>query len=275
MIISLWEALKPIFPKSLRPAVRLIYRRYMRLYCWYVGLWDRWQIKGTGFDSLPSATLRYRVHGSPHINGFLEVGRNCVADVDRALQRIDQSLSSFSRILDFGCGCGRTIIWLRNLAPNSELFGTDIDSKAIAWCRRNIEVATFEVNSPEPPLPFPDASFDLILGITVFTQIGEDHHFQWLDELQRVVRTGGLVLITIRGETCWRTLDREEIDQIRRDGFLFRVTGYMKGIFPEWYQAAYHTRGYIESQYAKRFQILSYLEAGLDNSQDIILLQKR
>ncbi len=80
--------------------------------------------------------------------------------------------------------------------------------------------------------------------------------------------------MTIRGETCWKTLDAEEIEKVRRDGSLIRVTEYMKGIFSEWYQAAYHTREYIENEYAKFVEILGYLEAGLNNSQDVILLRK-
>jgi ubiquinone/menaquinone biosynthesis C-methylase UbiE len=274
MVIAVWELIKPLLPKGFRPAVRLAYRRYMRVFCWYVGLWDRWQIKGTEFKQLPSASLRYRVHGSPNIDGFLDVGRRCAIDVQSALHKYGRELESFDKILDFGCGCGRTMLWLRNLVPQSQLFGTDIDTEAISWCEEHLPEATFDANGHEPPLRYPTDSFDLILGITVFTQIGEDYHFKWLKELCRIVKKGGVVLVTIRGEACWKTLDAEEIATIRRDGSLFRVTGYMKGIFPEWYQAAYHTREYIENEYAKFFVVLGYLEAGLDNSQDVILLRK-
>lgn len=275
MIIALWECLKPLLPKSLRPAVRLVYRWYMRSYCRYVGLWDRREITRRGLEHLPSASLRYRVHGSPHIDGFLDVGKRCARDVQRALNIAGYKLENCGKILDFGCGCGRTMLWLQDLTAGSQLYGTDIDGEAIGWCESHLPQGTFGVNGHEPPLAYPDEYFDLILGITVFTQIGEDNHRRWIQELGRIVRPDGIILVTIRGETCWRTLDAEEIEQLEKEGSLFRVTGYMKGIYPEWYQAAYHTKEYIQREYGKCFEILEYLEAELDNSQDIVLLRKK
>ena len=48
----------------------------------------------------------------------------------------------------------------------------------------------------------------------------------------------------------------------------------MKGIFPEWYQIAYHTKEYVFNRYAKHFDVLDYIPGGLANLQDMVILKK-
>ncbi len=271
---DLWGVIKPYVPQQARPVVRLFYRRYMRVLCWYVGLWDRWHVKKTGFGQLPSASLRYRVHGSPYIDGFLRVGKQCGEDIEVALGKVGRDLGSFRHILDFGCGCGRSLIWFADRSLPSRFYGTDVDADAIAWCRDNLDFAAFYVNNPLPKLDYASGMFDLVCAITVFTQLNETFQFRWLEELKRVIKPKGILLLTVRGEYCWETLSDGEIAQVKREGFLFRVTDYMKGIFPEWYQAAYHTQDYIYGKYSAYFDILEYIPRGLDHSQDMIVLRK-
>ena len=61
---------------------------------------------------VPPASLRFRVHGDVDVRSFLETGNRCGQDINEALVRARTDMSSFRNILDFGCGCRRTIIWL-------------------------------------------------------------------------------------------------------------------------------------------------------------------
>ena len=271
---DLWQVIRPYVPPQARPVIRLLYRRYMQVLCWYVGLWDRWHIKKTGFERLPSASLRYRVHGSPYIDGFLKVGKQCREDIEAALMKVGRDLGSFQNVLDFGCGCGRSLIWFANQPSPCRFYGTDVDADAIAWCRNNLDFAAFNVNNPLPGLDYPSEMFDLICGITVFTQLNEAFQLRWLEELKRVAKPQGIVLITVCGEYYSKRLSDEEIARVKKEGFLFKVTDYMKGIFPEWYQSAYHTQDYIYENYTAYFDILDYIPEGLDHSQDMIVLKK-
>lgn len=183
-------------------------------------------------------------------------------------------IDNFDRILDFGCGCGRTLLWFADSAQEGQFHGTDIDTEAIAWCRDRLDFAQFGVNDAEPVLGYPDASFDLVYAVSVFTQLNEAHQFQWLEELRRIVRPGGLVLVTLHGEHCWQTLDPTAQAQIRETGFLFRKTDQMKGIFPDWYQTAYHTKAYVLERYVDYFEILEYTPKGLVDFQDMVVLRR-
>ncbi|MCA1697943.1 MAG: class I SAM-dependent methyltransferase [Actinobacteria bacterium] len=49
-----------------------------------------------------------------------------------------------------------------------------------------------------PPLPQPDAYFDLVWATSVFTHIS-DHWSAWLLELHRLLKDGGLLIATFLG----------------------------------------------------------------------------
>jgi SAM-dependent methyltransferase len=126
---------------------------------------------------LPPDELQYRVSGVRDGEAtFRESGRISAVEIEAALASWERPLDSFARILDFGCGCGRIVMWLEGLAAQTELCGTDIDADALEWASANFPYARFERNGRYPPLPFPDAHFDLVFSSSVFTHI--DQHAQ-------------------------------------------------------------------------------------------------
>ena len=52
------------------------------------------------------------------------------------------------KILDWGCGCGRLIEVFNYLTKNKELYGCDIDSEAIGWCKDNLKNIEFNTIPP-------------------------------------------------------------------------------------------------------------------------------
>jgi SAM-dependent methyltransferase len=53
-----------------------------------------------------------------------------------------------------------------------------------------------------PPLPIPDAQFDVVTAFSVFTHIDELES-PWLLELRRILKPGGLLYATIHDESQW------------------------------------------------------------------------
>lgn len=104
------------------------------------------------------------------------------------------------RVLDFGCGAGRTLRhFLGEAAEGGSFYGCDIDAPSIAWLESNLSppLQVF-ANEVKPPLPLEAESLDLIWAISVFTHIA-DQWPAWLVELHRVLRDGGLLIATILG----------------------------------------------------------------------------
>ena len=105
-----------------------------------------------------------------------------------------------SRILDFGCGAGRTLVhFTPEIERGAEVWGCDIDEESIEWVQAHL-CPPFQAfrNEPMPPLPFEDASVDVVYAMSVFTHLS-DTWSAWLLELHRVLKPGGFLLATLLG----------------------------------------------------------------------------
>jgi SAM-dependent methyltransferase len=120
-----------------------------------------------------------------------------------------------ARILEWGCGPGRIVRHLAQLGQGlgMQVFGTDYDRASIEWCKSAIPGVTFAMNGLQPPLAFPDASFDVIYSSSVLTHLSEAMHYAWLRENLRVVKKNGLVIFTTGGDRMKDKLLPAEIRQ--------------------------------------------------------------
>lgn len=258
LLLSLWHSL----PDQIRFAILRVVQRNNRLYRWlmfrHADAKDR--VDGS-IGLLPPAELRYRVSASPEAEEFIKVGKICAADIQSAVKSVGRELGAFTRILDFGCGCGRTLVHMKNLAPNAQIDGIDIDTKAIEWCKQNLNFASFSLSKETPPIDYAGDTFDFIYVISVFTHLDEDYQFRWLEELRRIAKPGALLLLTLHG------LNGDK-------GFVFERT-YEEGLFPAWYQNSYHSKDYVFENFSKYFEILGYFPRSMGAFQDVVMLQKR
>ena len=196
------------------------------------------------------------------------------------------SLDSFERILDFGCGSGRILVWLRELGERAELHGVDIDGRAIAWVSENLPWVTARVNRARPPLDVPDGFFDLIYNHSVFTHIDEGYQDEWLTELQRVTRPGGIVLLTVHGEHVVNQMasaaeagggDPSSVcRRLAEHGIVFLADdAWVGGPFPDFYHTTLHAPWYVFAHWSRWFVIRAYLPRGALDFQDVVVLERR
>ena len=188
------STIRTVLSQKVKPIVWFAhYRIYIPALCYYYSKTDSRDIKGREFQHLPPPSLRYRVNGTPKIQVFLNQGRKRANGIEACLSAVGKQLESFENVLDFACGCGRTIMWFESKKVN--FYGTDIDAEAVQWCQDNLKFAKFTTNGATPPLEYEDGKFDFIYAVSVFTHLDENLQFQWLLELRRVLRTEGILII--------------------------------------------------------------------------------
>jgi SAM-dependent methyltransferase len=105
-------------------------------------------------------------------------------------------VARMERVLDFGVGTGRMLAQF--LPFGLALHGVDVNPAAVAWTSRKLAgFAAIEQSRLEPPLPYADGFFDLVLANSVFTHMPYAAQPGWIAELARVLKPGGCALITV------------------------------------------------------------------------------
>jgi SAM-dependent methyltransferase len=223
----------------------------------------------------PGDELISRVVGAPDHTWFFWTGRESIGELERTLAIAGRSLDSFESVLDFGCGCGRMLLWMEEVGRTRALYGTDIDAEAIAWCREHIPYATVSVNDADPPLPYPDGAFDLVFNHSVFTHVDERRQDAWLSELQRVTRPGGFLVLSTHGEVALGEDPWSIRSRLEREGIVFIDDVFPTDFaLPDWYQNTYHAPWYVFEHWGRWFEIHGYVPGGALGVQDHILLKR-
>jgi SAM-dependent methyltransferase len=214
---------------------------------------------------LPPRRLMVRVAGTADADWFLRSGR---AAYDAIVAHVP--LAAVESVLDFGCGCGRVTRYWNEFAGG--VAGSDVNAKAIDWCRQNLGFASFERNALAPPLVFDAASFDLVYALSVFTHLTAELQLAWRDELLRVLRPGGTLLVTTHGRSYVPRLDPDERRRFERGELVVRW-GDAPGTN---LCSAYHPEPYLRDTFADGFQFLELEPEGArgNPTQDIVLLRK-
>ncbi len=223
-------------------------------------------------ESIPPKYLRKRVHGDEDILSFERIGKQVSSDI-YSIAKTTIKLDEYSRILDFGCGCGRVIQHFQELYKNASFYGVDIDKEAILWCQNHLsKIGEFSANEQSPPLLFKDDFFDFIYSISVFTHLPEDMQLLWLEELRRVTKSGGYLFLTVHGEELLNATE-ESKKHLQKAGFFYSVGSGTAGL-PDFYQTSFHTEEYIHRCWSKFFEIEKIIKKGIANHQDLIVCRK-
>ncbi len=214
---------------------------------------------------LPPRRLMVRVAGTADADWFLRSGR---AAYDAIAAHVP--LDSLESVLDFGCGCGRVTRYWESFA--GAVSGSDVNEQAIEWCRKNLGFASFERNELAPPLVFGAGTFDLVYALSVFTHLTAALQVAWRDELLRVLRSGGLLLLTTHGRSYVPRLDEEERARFEHGELVVRW-GDVPGTN---LCSAYHPERYLRETFAQGFTLLELEPEGArgNPTQDLVLLRK-
>ena len=164
-------------------------------------------------------------------------------------------------VLDFGCGSGRLLAGWYALAGEHALAGCDINGELIGWAREYLPASLdLRVTALQPPLPYPDRSFDVVFVVSVFTHLSLASQRRWVDELRRILRPGGAALLTLHGASYVHHIfpaQPEMAERLTRDGHVVTPVG-AEGSNQF---ASLHTRGFVRSLFSG-FELTGFFPNG-------------
>ena len=184
VVRSLWFKVSPTMRYRLR-----------RLFFFPLDTWER--IAGKTHHYVPPRGSVF-TGGSAGAAGFIAFGNQQVA-----LLKKHSALKPNHRVLDIGCGVGRTAIGLTEFLDKSGSYdGFDVVEKGIEWCQNGIGNDFSYFNFTHVPLfndlyrksgsnaasfsfPYQDNSFDKLFSFSVFTHMGIPEIQNYLHEMNR------------------------------------------------------------------------------------------
>lgn len=242
----------------------------------------------SGEGPIPPRRLRARA-GAPGVREYREGGARAAIELAAGLRGAGGELATQVAILDFGCGAGRVLPHVAGLVPGAACIGCDVDRDAIEWARAHRPGLDWTLSSFEPPLPFAAESFDLVYAVSVFSHLGRGPQDRWLAELARVLRPGGVALLSVHGptafeafrtgrvRTAWCPNDVFVREPLRERDFVFTpyarspwTAADLPGVGRD-YGLAFHGHGFIRETWRPHLSVRGIAIRAVTGWQDLVV----
>ena len=109
-------------------------------------------------------------------------------------------------------------------------------------------------------------------ALSVFTHLTEELQRAWRDELRRVLRPGGRLLLTTHGRSYLPRLDSDERNRFEEGELVVRWSDLPGSNLC----SAYHPEAYVRSTLADGFELLTIDPEGArgNPTQDVVVLRR-
>jgi SAM-dependent methyltransferase len=137
---------------------------------------------------------------------------------------LGERLRTGGAVLDAGCGTGGFLAWLLHEGGFERACGIEPSEEALELARRRLPSAELRP-ATLAAVPFPEASFDLVVSNDVLQHVLEAELEESMRELRRVLRPGGALLVRTNGarrlrreRDDWRAFDRAGLVRLLEGG---------------------------------------------------------
>jgi ubiquinone/menaquinone biosynthesis C-methylase UbiE len=215
------------------------------------------------YDFAEASPLR----AATHCRALAGVARQHVADL------------AGLRVLDWGCGWGRLARTFAASTTFGEMWGLDVDHDNLAWARANVPGVKFLHAPLYPPTELPDDHFDLVYAVSVMTHLTRDAQTKWLTEVRRVLRPGGLAMLTFHGRTALAFasafVTERTVTNFMRNGFDDATDcDHLDSIIGAgYYKNTFQTPDDVRTHWGRHLKVIETREAAV-GLQDVAVLAK-
>jgi SAM-dependent methyltransferase len=258
--------------------------------------------------SVKSESIRQRLHRRPfpdfarlgiytgdNPDYHLDGGFGNAADISRLAAEFGVPVNDARNVLDFGCGTSRILRYLVEFIPGPQYYGSEVFEDNVKWGTAAFPEVRYLHQGNLPPLPLASGQFDLVYAYSIFSHLDENSHHQWLGEFSRIIRAGGLLIITVQSVTLLNRCRADPemaaslsmttsdltnvVRQFEANGFAFhrcydRSSLAAGGLDANTFGLTYLTPEYLAKSASPNFEILLHDEGAIAQFQDWVVLRR-
>jgi SAM-dependent methyltransferase len=204
-------------------------------------------------------------------------------------------ITPIKTLLDFGCGWGRFTRLFVHDVEEAGLIAVDPWGEALQMSRQHMPYAAFIQSELEPPLMFRNNFFDVVFANSVFSHLSESNALAWIQEIQRILRPGGLLIATThpkfflivvqelknsirKAESDWHDfLKKADIDieqallNLEQGQFVHIVTGQNNGLYGD----SCVPEAYIRNVWGEFLELVEFTDDQTKFPQATFVLRKQ
>lgn len=255
-------------------------------------------VDGVAMPGFPPAELQEQIVGGSNVATLREA--------DRFYRLLKQTYAALrgpfvpeTRILDFGVGWGRYArFFLKDVEPEN-IHGVDVVQAMLDTLVAARVPGSFALIEPKGKLPHTAGFFDIAFAYSVFSHLPEPVHLHWLVEIARVMKPGGIVVLTTQprrflefvltlpgqpetGLSAWHRQLRAGVQRVRdpldaydRGDFVYLPSGGGEALAEEIYGDAMVPPLYIAGRWNEWFDLVEYLDNHRHFAQSIVTLRRK
>ncbi len=210
---------------------------------------------------------------------YFSVGQSALKCISLALRSAGKEIEGIRHILDLPCGYGRVLRSLKAAFPDARLTACDLNKEGVRFCEQVFGATPVYSNPKVDEIPL-EGTFDLIWCGSLLTHLDEAYWKDFLKFFTSVLSLGGVLVFSVHGRWVIEkiisgeyTYGLEEaklsylLDEYRRKGF-----GYVDYKGSGGYGISVSSPSFVLSLIEKisDLRVLSFIEKGWDNHQDVI-----
>jgi len=144
--------------------------------------------------------------------------------------QIEKRLHQNSRLLDVGCGNGKTLIPM--VKKKYDVVGLDVSRTALKILEETLKrygVCAKLVLGDATSFPFHDSCFDAVLSNYVLTHLLDEDRIKGVNEIRRVLRNNGFLFMEVFSANDFRYGKGKKIEEnsfLRKDGIVYHYFTY-------------------------------------------------
>lgn len=211
---------------------------------------------------------------------YFDVGQSALRCIKLAIMSAGKEFKDINTILDLPCGYGRIMRMLKAAFPNAQITGSDLLREGVDFCARVFGSIPL-LSDKDIKNVVPKNKYDLIWCGSLLTHLNSNQWPEFLSFFSDVLNPNGILVFTTHGRTVVDSIrnnncdygieDNEKLSLMVKDfsriGFGFSLYFHSND-----YGISLSSPSYVLKLLEKynKLRILTYLEKGWDNHQDVI-----